>query len=151
MLHTVTSSYRELAKIAGLTGKLRSSATKKQELLLKMATMGENKPTAKPHWRSPLGRAFTNYIGKNSNAYDPDFVKQTKKLAPHWLLTRSEIVDNKKQKLLEMARKKLPRPLQKTRMGQCLSSYTIKSSDCYDPAFTKQIKKLAPHWFEKAL
>jgi superfamily II DNA or RNA helicase len=53
--------------------------------------------------------------------------------------------EKRKIQLLEMAKRGEGRPNWKSKLGMSLSSYT--THDCYDPDFTKQIKKLAPHWF----
>lgn len=121
------------------------SSEQNKLLLLKMAEKG--KP--KPHWKSPLGRSLTNYLGKKANSYDPIFAKKIMKLAPDWLMSRSEKCDHKKRLLLVMARRGEPRPSQRTKIGQALCGYTGKSSKCYDPVFAREIMRLAPHWFKK--
>ena len=56
--------------------------------------------------------------------------------------------DIKKTQLLEMARNGDKRPSQRTYpLGTALGSYTIKGSEIFDEDFTKQIKEIAPHWF----
>jgi hypothetical protein len=55
--------------------------------------------------------------------------------------------EHKKQILEEMARKKEPRPSQKTNIGRALSEYTKPSSIMYDAKFHKKMKKLRPDWF----
>jgi hypothetical protein len=53
----------------------------------------------------------------------------------------------KKQKLIEMARKKEDRPSRKTKLGKALSNYTVKVSLTYDTNFDKTIRKLRKNWF----
>ena len=52
--------------------------------------------------------------------------------------------------LLEMARRGEDKPSQETKIGAALSRYTRKNRKCYDPDFDKQIRELAPKWFEKS-
>jgi len=122
-----------------------SSSDKKKKLLLEMARNGEPRPKSKKH----PGVALSNYISKSSNAYDSEFDKKIRKLAPHWFV---DAVAEKKKLLLEMAKNGEPRPKcvfgQKSNpLGRALRDYISKSSGSYDPTFDKQIRKLAPHWF----
>lgn len=115
-----------------------------KEKLLEMATRGEPKPKSLKH---PLGDNFNSYIRKGSGAYDPVFDKKIRKIAPHWFVKQAEI---NKQKLLEMARKGEPKPIQtKHPLGDNFKSYIGRHSSAYDPVFTQKISKLAPHWFKK--
>jgi hypothetical protein len=117
-----------------------SPAKVKRRLLLEMA--GQGRP--KPDRETPLGQALKNHTRKS------DFAKEIKKLAPQWFVSKSDIVDDNKRKLTEMAANKMPRPKQKTtKLGKVLCHYTQKTSTSYDPVFTNNIKKLAPHWFKK--
>ena len=74
-------------------------------------------------------------------------------ILPGWkeFITRplqSDIANNKKQQLLEMARNGEPKPIYgKHKLGIVLSNYINPNSACYDPEFTKQIKELRPDWF----
>ena len=52
-----------------------------------------------------------------------------------------------KQLLLKMAEKGEPRPYHKSLLGTALNRYANKGLSCYDPAFAKKIRKVAPHWF----
>ena len=55
----------------------------------------------------------------------------------------------RKNKLLEMAKRGDPRPKQrKHSLGSSLSRYTCKKSKGYDEAFSKEIMRIAPEWFE---
>jgi hypothetical protein len=144
MLHKVSSSYHELARLVpGLVGRASSSEHKKH-LLLEMAARGETRPN---RIRDPLGSCFFSYIKKSSSSYDHSFVRKLKKIAPAWMLFRSEFANQKKKQLLEMARKNCPKPDKYGPLGRALANYTQKSCHSHDPAFTKQIRRLAPHWF----
>jgi hypothetical protein len=114
---------------------------KKKRILLRMGKDGRPRPTPK----NPIGQALRNYM-----VTDPTFKKTIKKLAPHWFVTRTQKADQKKRLLIRSAKNGEPRPNQKKEpLGRALSNYTVKSSSCYDPTFTRDINKLAPHWFKK--
>ena len=116
------------------------SSEKKKLQLLTMAKNGEPKPNQK----TKLGQAFANYTRKNSESEDQDFINQIKKIRLDWFVTRTERSDKKKRILLRMGKDGRPRPTQKNPIGQALRNYMVT-----DPAFKKNIKKLAPHWFKK--
>jgi hypothetical protein len=142
MLHKLNSTYREIAKyFPELSGKISSSAQKKQ-ILLEMAKRGDPRP-----WGTKLGNSLVGYTWRNSPSYDPVFTKDIKKIAPEWFVTKFTIAKQKKRQLLRMAKKGSPKPYHKTKLGQALGNYTRKASPSYDPVFTKDIKKIAPHWF----
>jgi len=118
---------------------------KKKEELLKLARKGGKRPSEKVH---PLGKALTHYTSESSGNYDASFAKKIKKLAPHWFVAKSDIANQKKKKLLGLAKKGGKRPNGRTHpLGSALSTYTRKSHKSYDASFTKEIKKLAPYWF----
>ena len=144
MLHKVKSDYREIAKFfPELGGKISSSAHKKQ-ILLGMA----KKENPRPSQKTKIGRALSEYTKPSSVMHDAKFHKKMKKFRPDWFLTQSEVADQKKKQLIEMAKNGKNRPsYDKTRLGQALSNYTRKSSHVYDPVFHKTIRELAPHWF----
>ena len=118
-------------------------ANKKKRKLLGMAKKG----SPKPYHKTELGVALRNYTRKKSPSYDPVFTKDIKKIAPKWFVTKYDVANEKKRKLLGMARKKLPLPMIKTELGGPLRSYTRKTSKSYDPIFDKKIRRAAPHWF----
>ena len=97
----------------------------KKNLLLKMAKNGEPKPKQKVH---PLGSVLGNYICSGSTSYDPIFDKKIRELRPDWFTSQTEISDNKKKQLLEMARNGEPRPVYaKHPLGIILHKYTNKN------------------------
>jgi hypothetical protein len=49
----------------------------------KLIEMAKNKED-RPHWKTKLAYALGNYTLKSSPAYDPDFDKIIRELAPHW-------------------------------------------------------------------
>jgi hypothetical protein len=114
-----------------------------KQKLLEMAKNGEDKPSNK------LKSLLSNYLAKTGTSYDPIFDKEIRKLAPHWFIIIDKTLD-KKNKLLEMARKGEKRPSKKIPLGSALCCYVQKRkrNDGYDPDFYEQIKKIAPHWFK---
>jgi len=65
----------------------RKSDGKKQELL-KMARAGLKRHNQRKH---PLGYTLDSYTKKSSNSYDPDFVAELFRLAPHWFRSDSSL------------------------------------------------------------
>jgi hypothetical protein len=143
MLHTVTSNYRELARIAGLEDRPPPAARKKQRLR-EMAINGEPRPSQK----TKIGRSLTQYTSPANTSYDREFHEEMKGLRPDWFVSQTQVATEKKNELLRMARAGEPRPSHdKTRIGQALSNYTRRNSPAYDPEFDKTIRSLRPDWF----
>jgi hypothetical protein len=88
-----------------------------------------------------------SYVYESQSSYDPVFKREIKRLAPQWLIKNSE---GKKTELLALARRGASRPSQKTPLGQAVMTYTRKSRGTYDPIFEREIKRLAPQWFENS-
>jgi hypothetical protein len=121
-------------------------ANQNKQQLLEMARNGEPRPIYKKH---PLGTVLKNYT--KSTSYDPIFNKEIRELAPQWFVSRSDIANQKKQQLLEMAKNGEPRPNHtKHPLGQVLCSYTNPKHNSYDFIFDKEIRELAPKWFKNA-
>lgn len=116
-----------------------------KEILLDEAKRGGPRPKQ----RTKAGATLSKYTREKSAYHDPDFVRKIRRIAPHWFFTRFDAADQKKRALADMARTGLERPKAKTEMGMALYRYSSRTSDSHDPAFTKRIKKLAPHWFER--
>lgn len=121
------------------------TATHKKQKLLAMAERGEARPL--PSSKDPLAKALITYIFKTGKSYDPVFDKQIRSLRPDWFVTQSALAAQKKQQLLDIAKKGEAKPYHKNNLGQALSSYTIKTSSAYDIDFEKQIRELRPDWF----
>lgn len=119
------------------------SMNQKKKLLLDMAKKGELKPSVK---KTKIGHSLFGYTSPKSKTYDPDFTREIKKLAPHWFVPRREIMRQKKQLLLDMARRGERKPQNSTKLGSVLSKYVNPKNKSYDPGFAKKIKRLAPHW-----
>jgi hypothetical protein len=122
------------------------NADQKKQTLLKMARDG--KP--KPHHKTPLGAAFVRFTCDSSSSQDQIFIKKIKKLRPDWFLHKLiQVADKKKQTLIEMAKEGKHKPNHNTPLGRSLGNYTQKSSNSYNLFFAKEIKRLAPNWFER--
>jgi len=119
-----------------------NSVVENKKQLLDIAKKGERRP------QNHLGKRLSNYTLKSCKSYDAAFVKEIKKFAPHWFIDQSDIANEKKKQLIEMAKRGEARPNQrKHHLGYALTNYTRKTSSTYDLVFDKQIRKLAPHWF----
>ena len=130
---------KQIRKIA--TSWFIDTAMENKNELLQMARNGGTRP----YRMHPLGKALSCYVCKSSGTYDPIFDKQIRKIATHWFVNTA--TENKK-KLLEMAGNGEPKPHRtKHPLRSALKTYTLKSSSAYDPAFDKQIRKIATSWF----
>lgn len=106
------------------------------------------------NFKKPNGSLYSllhSLIDKNNKFYDCNFEKEAKKLKPLWFTNKSKEILQKKEQLLEMAKKGEPRPQQgKHTLGYCLTGYTNrKNKGTYDEEFDKKIKELAPFWFNE--
>jgi hypothetical protein len=142
MLHTVTSSYKELARIAGLLGRPHPNVRKKQTLR-EMAINGEPRPSQKTR----IGMALSQYTSPASTSYDEDFHEELKGLRPDWFVPQTQGSAQKKRELLRMAAQGEARPTYRTRLGQALCNYTGKNSPVYDAGFDREIRRIRPDWF----
>lgn len=123
---------------------LISRSQQNKQTLLTMAKKGEPRPA---FGHTKIGSCLFGYISKKSGTYDPDFTREIRRIAPDWIVSRSEVMLRNKQLLIDMAKKNQPRPNSvKTKIGALLSNYTNPNSKTHDPAFTRKIRKLAPHW-----
>lgn len=118
-----------------------NTANIKKEELLELAKSG----AIKPSYKTKLGNALSQYISKSNSSYDQEFAEQIKKIAPSWFINTANL---KKEELLELAKSGATKPSQKTKLGQALKTYILKSSSSYDQEFVEQIKKIAPSWFK---
>lgn len=118
--------------------------TRKQQLLT-MAKNGENRPT-ESHPLGPFLIRNTSY----RKGYDIAFNEKIRMLRPDWFLGASNRTTNNKKQLTEMAKNGEDKPLRgKSDLGGVLRMYTIKNSGCYDANFDVEIRRIAPHWFDK--
>ena len=118
-------------------------ANQKKQQLLEMARNGEEKPTALKHY---LGSVLGFYTNSKSQTYDPVFDKQIRQLRPDWFMSKSDITNQNKEKLLEMAKGGEPRPNRKFSLGELFKNYTNLKSKSYDPFFVEKIKEIRPDW-----
>jgi hypothetical protein len=115
-----------------------TQAQTNKKKIIELAKSGRKKPNQK----TKFGMHYYSYLRNNEN-----FKKTLMNIRPDWFISRSEIVQMKKKKLLEMAKNGEKRPYDN--LGSCLSNYVGKGSGTYDAIFTKKIKKLRPDWFQK--
>lgn len=81
--------------------------------------------------------------------YDMDFTFQLRQVNPSWFVMPSDLVSQKKEELLRMAREGKPRLNAKFGLGKCLSHYVFCRGRSYDAEFDSEIRRIAPHWFKK--
>jgi hypothetical protein len=118
----------------------RKSEVKKNKLL----SLAKNKKPRPTH-KDKLYRELCDYTNKNNTSYDEDFDKKIRKLRPDWFYTRSDIAKINKIKILNLKIK----PKRSNKLGIALKNYISKSSQAYDPYFTRQVRILKPNWFKK--
>jgi len=144
MITQTKTHFFHIAKYLGVTKLPRTSIINKKRLI-QLAKSGVNRPSQK----TKLGRALSEYTKKSSKTCDREFNNLKRKLRPDWFFSQTQVVNQKKQKLLKMAKNGQKRPsADKTKLGQDLSNYTRKSSFVYDPKFDRLIRKTQPDWFQ---
>ena len=151
MISNITTSYKSLCELFNFSKENTADINKK--MLIDRAIKKRPRPNkeSKNLKERKLGIALSNYTRKLAGSYCPKFDKQIRKLAPSWF--ENTVISNQK-KLLARAMKKESRPnkesknLIERKLGQALSNYTCKGSGTYCPKFSKQIRKIAPIWFD---
>jgi hypothetical protein len=147
MLTEVKNNYKSILKHFDFDESVSYSDFNKQKLI-EMAINRKPRPSQK----TKMGRVLSEYTKKSGDCFDVDFYRSIRKIRPDWFVSQKQIANQKKKKLIEMAKNGKKRPAyEKTRLGQALSNYTRKSSTVYDPIFDKTIRKLRPDWFDLAL
>lgn len=133
-------------KVIGFTFEIENTASANKRMILEIAESGGPRPKQ----RSKLGSALCSYLKKGSGGcYDADFEAQLRKIRPDWFVTQTDIANQKKAEILKLAREGKPRPSQRTRLGQALSSYLTKKRRGYDAEFEKELRAIRPDWFRK--
>lgn len=120
-----------------------SSQTDSKSILLDIASRGG----AKPRYETSLYIRLCSCTNKNYIQFDKDFNKKIRELRPDWFLPRSLRTENKKIKLLSLAKNKKPRPSHKEKLYRDFCCYTNKKNKRYDKVFDKKIRRLRPDWF----
>ena len=105
-----------------------------------------NKP--RPKQRTKEGGALCRYTNKKCGAYCKEFDKTIRKLSPNWFVSSTQIANNMKHKLIQMAKNKQARPSRRTKEGKALNNYISKIHGSYCKEFEKTIRKESPNWFE---
>ena len=110
-----------------------------------MARSGQSRPSARGH---RLGIVLFTYTNSKCNSYDSEFDKQLRELRPDWFVSRSDLANQKKRKLINMAVNGEPRPSErKHKLGSVLSAYTNPKHGCYDFEFDSKMRTIRPDWF----
>lgn len=120
---------------------LDGSVKQKQDKLIEMARNGEPRPT----FRTELGQALANYTHSN-RPRDLEFTSTIRELRSDWCMSLTDMANQKKERLLEMARRGDPRPTRREELGSAFSSYTTPRSKTYDEMFTGKIRMIRPDW-----
>ena len=130
---------------------LEGTADIKKQELIRLAKNKARRPSmhSKDDNERYLGSALVRYTNISyGSTYDPAFDTEIRKLRPDWFEGTSKI---RKQELIDLAKSGAKKPSQSKKdraIGAALQAYTKKSSQCYDPAFDAEIRKLRPDWFE---
>jgi hypothetical protein len=119
-------------------------AQEKKNRLLAMALAGDPRPTKRGH---PLGPTLNKYTNHGSGCYNSTFDKKIRELRPDWFVTKYDKAQEKKNRLLAMAKTDKPRPHRDSPLGEALHRYTAPKRDGYNPTFDKKIRELRPDWF----
>ena len=136
----INSSYKSICKYFKFTSRLQRDT---KLILLTLAECGGKKP----HHTTSLYVRLCSCTNKNNNQFDKDFNKKIRELRPDWFLPRSLKTENKKNKLLSLAKNKKPRPSHHDKIYRDFCCYTNKKNKRYDKKFDKKIRSLRPDWF----
>jgi hypothetical protein len=117
----------------------KSDVIKKE--LIKIAKSGKHRPNQK----TKLGSSLSGLLYNNLK-----FSKLIKKLRPDWFVTQTQIANQMKQQLLNLAKNGKNKPSQKTKLGTLFSNCKNKKSYSYDPDFINEIKKIRPDWLVRS-
>jgi len=125
-----------------------------KQKLMDIARSGKPKPmtTSGDEQERSLALRLHNYTFKSSSSsYDPVFMAQLRKLAPHWFEDSSETF---KARILRKASGS-PKPRSRLVDGRLNPEYRQvggyawwSSQESYDSDFACKLKKVAPHWFK---
>lgn len=117
----------------------------KKMKLLRMAVGGKDRPC----WRTTeLGACLKRYITPSSTSFDKFFLEKLLVVAPGWFRRGA---DEKKAKLLHLAKRGSERPPYGTPLGNVLKFYTTPGASSYDEEFTNKVLALSPGWFRRAV
>jgi hypothetical protein len=140
MISIINSSYKDICKCFDF---LQKKPTDSKSILLAIASCGGEKP----HYKTSLYIRLCSCTNKKNIQFDKEFNKKIRELRPDWFLPRSLRTENKKNKLLSLAKNKKPRPSHKDKLYRDFCCYTNKKNKRYDKVFDKKIRSLRPDWF----
>lgn len=104
------------------------------------------------HDKGPEQRRIGHWFADQRKAYkykklSKERIKKLESL-PRWSWEPiKERLNKNKNKLIEMAQNKEPRPNNKTKLGMSFAGYIREASDTFDLEFNEKIRGLAPQWF----
>jgi len=124
--------------------KSSSNVTKNKQAILELAKSGCKRPNSST---TKAGAQLCRYANKSSKNYDPTFAEEIQTLRPDWFTSRSDLAQQKKEQILEIARNGEERPKKGTKLNVSLYSYIDKNGGAYDPEFDKTLQALRPDWF----
>ena len=128
---------------------------KAKQKLLEMARTGKERPShveiSERYLSATLYKCTCNKPTNRTCHYDPEFDAEIRKIRPDWF-DRRRFSAKRKRILLEMARSGAKRPSsdcnsKNKKLASSLCTYTSKKSECYDPEFDAEIRKIRPDWF----
>jgi hypothetical protein len=140
MISSINTSYDSLCRLFDFSnGKISSN----KKLLLSLARRGRPKPS----YKTSLYAYLCSCTNKSNCLYDDVFSESIRNIRPDWFVRRQEITRKKKENLIKIAKKMMPRPNHSEASYRDLFSYTNKNSKAYDKDFDTLIRKLRPDWF----
>ena len=113
MISGVNSNYKALCGLFNFSKE--TSADKKIKLIELADKKGEKRPSNK----TTLGIALASYTSKKGKSYDADFTIKIKKMKPEWFaFSKNQVVVDRKNEFLRIAKKGMERPNKKTKLGK---------------------------------
>lgn len=122
-----------------------------REQIIQFAMTGKDRPFQKycdPSLRV-LGKLIAAHIVPCGKHYDPEFVKEIQKIAPHWFYNKEE---QRKRKLLILAENGAKKPdsesanREESFLGELLYALTSKHLTSFDETFANKISAIRPEW-----
>lgn len=141
MITKTITSRSDLSNFFDINSLPKSSILNRQKLI-KMANNGEDRP----HRKTKLGKFLDNYTCKSSGSYCPKFDATIRRLAPNWFVSRTQVANKTKQKLIKIAESGKNKPHWKTKLYQDFKNYTYNRSPIYCQKFCRIIRSIAPSW-----
>ena len=120
---------------------MKKPSDQKKEEILFIANQGGDKPS----WKTKLGRFLAEITCSKKNNYDHEFTNFLKTIRPEWFPQNR--IEQEKNRLLELAKSGMPRPLNNSKDHHKLEYYTCLCKKGFDENFYAEIVKIRPDWF----